>query len=436
MRKKWWQSPWIRNPPFCSCNHHFFFTDQLLHRQKESHVLSSPPPSPLLSSPMQLKRNPHATKTPRPLHKSQQHKQNQSPTPFLPDYKAKHQGFLWHPKTQTHTHTHTHTHTNKTKTNTTATTKSCRKRKQMVRGYEEALFFSRVVVAVVCMLWGYCDCCCGVEEKQQRCEHGCYCWNPRTRKLSLSLPLCVWMCVCMSFSIYKVNTKRHTRGNTRSCALGTNTNKYWTLTDHQITRGICPTDFRLWFLAGHLFSKPSPPPPQPPPRFLFWLTFYSQKALMEFFLMRKWSAFQKNSLAIIRSNFKKNRHIWFKNLAKNIRRMSLRFLLSYLACNQIWLNIIVDHCHFDYINTKFTQNKDSLFHSPYYCTWFMYVAKNIRRIFFKILLSYLACNQIWLNIIVDHCHFDYITQNWPQKKRLSFPLSILLYMVHISNQKY
>jgi hypothetical protein len=80
-----------------------------LHRQKESHVLSSPPPSPLLSSPMQLKRNPHATKTPRPLHKSQQHKQNQSPTPFLPDYKAKHQGFLWHPKTQTHTHTHTQT---------------------------------------------------------------------------------------------------------------------------------------------------------------------------------------------------------------------------------------------------------------------------------------------------------------------------------------
>jgi len=143
----------------------------------------------------------------------------------------------------------------------------------MVRGYEEALFFSRVVVAVVCMLWGYCDCCCGVEEKQQRCEHGCYCWNPRTRKLSLSRSLSpslrVYVCVCMSFSIYKANTKRHTRGNTRSCALGTNTNKYWTLTDHQITRGISPTDFRLWFLAGHLFSKPS----SPPPTFFFgWLS--------------------------------------------------------------------------------------------------------------------------------------------------------------------
>jgi hypothetical protein len=108
--------------------------------------------SPLLSSCMQLKRNPHETKPLVPYcpHKSQQQKQNQSPTPqptpFLPDYKAKHQGFLWHPKTQTHTHT------NKTKTNTTATSKSCRKRTQMGRGYEEARFFSRVVVAVVCML--------------------------------------------------------------------------------------------------------------------------------------------------------------------------------------------------------------------------------------------------------------------------------------------
>jgi hypothetical protein len=83
----------------------------------------------------------------------------------------------------------------------------------MVRGYEEALFFSRVVVALVCMLWGYCDCCCGVEEKQQRCEHGCYYWNPRTRKLSLSLSLSLSLrvSVCVCFSIYKANTKRRTR---------------------------------------------------------------------------------------------------------------------------------------------------------------------------------------------------------------------------------
>jgi 1,2-phenylacetyl-CoA epoxidase catalytic subunit len=29
--------------------------------------------------------------------------------------------------------------------------------------------------------------------------------------------------------------------------------------------------------------------------------------------------------------------------------------------------------------------------------------------FFKELLSYLACSQIWLNLLVDHCHFGYIT---------------------------
>jgi 1,2-phenylacetyl-CoA epoxidase catalytic subunit len=29
--------------------------------------------------------------------------------------------------------------------------------------------------------------------------------------------------------------------------------------------------------------------------------------------------------------------------------------------------------------------------------------------FFKELLSYLACSHIWLNLLVDHCHFGYIT---------------------------
>ncbi len=30
---------------------------------------------------------------------------------------------------------------------------------------------------------------------------------------------------------------------------------------------------------------------------------------------------------------------------------------------------------------------------------------------FEILVSYLACSQIWLNLPVDHCHFGYIAQN-------------------------
>ncbi len=35
------------------------------------------------------------------------------------------------------------------------------------------------------------------------------------------------------------------------------------------------------------------------------------------------------------------------------RRNVLRFLLSYVACSQIWLNLPMDHCHFGY-NTKLT----------------------------------------------------------------------------------
>jgi len=33
----------------------------------------------------------------------------------------------------------------------------------------------------------------------------------------------------------------------------------------------------------------------------------------------------------------------------------------------------------------------------------------IKKDVFKELLSYLACSQIWLNLLVDHCHFGYIT---------------------------
>jgi hypothetical protein len=37
------------------------------------------------------------------------------------------------------------------------------------------------------------------------------------------------------------------------------------------------------------------------------------------------------------------------------------------------------------------------------------VAKNIEGCFSEKLLSYLACNQIWLYLPVDHCHFGYNT---------------------------
>ncbi len=40
-------------------------------------------------------------------------------------------------------------------------------------------------------------------------------------------------------------------------------------------------------------------------------------------------------------------------------------------------------------------------------TWFKWVARNIERCF-TILLSHLACSQIWLYLPMDHCHFGYI----------------------------
>jgi len=42
-------------------------------------------------------------------------------------------------------------------------------------------------------------------------------------------------------------------------------------------------------------------------------------------------------------------------------------------------------------------------------TWFKWVARNIDRCF-TILLSHLACSQIWLHLPMDHCHFGYITK--------------------------
>jgi hypothetical protein len=47
------------------------------------------------------------------------------------------------------------------------------------------------------------------------------------------------------------------------------------------------------------------------------------------------------------------------------------------------------------------------------------VAKNIEGCF-KILVSYLASSQIWLNLPVDHCHFGYSTKLPKTKKKKHF----------------
>jgi hypothetical protein len=47
-------------------------------------------------------------------------------------------------------------------------------------------------------------------------------------------------------------------------------------------------------------------------------------------------------------------------------------------------------------------------------------SQKYRRVLKEKLLSYLACNQNWLNISMDDCHFNY-TRKWTQKKVEKIP---------------
>jgi hypothetical protein len=51
-------------------------------------------------------------------------------------------------------------------------------------------------------------------------------------------------------------------------------------------------------------------------------------------------------------------------VAQKYRRMFVKFKLSNLACNQIWLNLHVDHHHFRYIITTIDSQKNSLNTEP------------------------------------------------------------------------
>jgi 1,2-phenylacetyl-CoA epoxidase catalytic subunit len=75
--------------------------------------------------------------------------------------------------------------------------------------------------------------------------------------------------------------------------------------------------------------------------------------------------------------------------------MFFKELLSYLSCSQIWLNLLVDHCHFDYITNS--TKKEWLDHSP-----------ELKKDLKKKLLPYSDVSQIWLNLSTDHHHFGYI----------------------------
>jgi hypothetical protein len=69
--------------------------------------------------------------------------------------------------------------------------------------------------------------------------------------------------------------------------------------------------------------------------------------------------FLKISIAKIHQNFKKKFHISLHMVqVAKYRRICVKILLSYLAYSQIWLNLLVDHHHFGSI-TKLAQKKNT-----------------------------------------------------------------------------
>jgi hypothetical protein len=87
------------------------------------------------------------------------------------------------------------------------------------------------------------------------------------------------------------------------------------------------------------------------------LAICSQKAVLEITSARI-MYFLRFSIAIIPPKTKKNRQISIhgsSRIAKNIQGL-FKILVSYLACSQICLNLPVNHHHFGYI-TKLTPKK-------------------------------------------------------------------------------
>ncbi len=96
---------------------------------------------------------------------------------------------------------------------------------------------------------------------------------------------------------------------------------------------------------------------------LVWSTLFVLLALFspEVILKNKSAkvkCFSRISIVRIWGKFKKNCRIflftWFKWVARNVERC-FTILLSHLACSQIWLYLAMDHCHFGYI-IKLTKN--------------------------------------------------------------------------------
>jgi hypothetical protein len=122
------------------------------------------------------------------------------------------------------------------------------------------------------------------------------------------------------------------------------------------------------------------------------------------------------SIAEIQANFKKNRQISiiFSPLgSQNIKNLLSKKLLSNVAkFDKKFMGIITSYkttkitCFWRFSiprnQPKFKKDRQFSIHG------FHWVAKNIEGYFSpKKLLSYLACSQIWRNLLVDHHQFGY-----------------------------
>jgi hypothetical protein len=81
-------------------------------------------------------------------------------------------------------------------------------------------------------------------------------------------------------------------------------------------------------------------------------------------------------------------------------------------------NCLKHKCAFkDFQKPEFDQNLRNF--ARFFLYMFQVCSQKYRRIFKKILLSYIASRKIWLNLpIMDHRHFGYITNLTRQNKML------------------
>ncbi len=138
---------------------------------------------------------------------------------------------------------------------------------------------------------------------------------------------------------------------------------------------------------------------------LFLLALFSPEVILKN-KSAKVKCFSRISIVRIWPKFKKNCQIflftWFKWVARNMERC-FTILLSHLACSQIWLYLPMDHCHFGYI-IKLTKNTVLWWKAFSNLAKFSKLAKNIQIGQKTSFLGFLVTNFHSLKKYI-HCRF-------------------------------